>query len=424
MLDLKFIRENSDKVIAALAKKKTDVDINGLLDLDKARRDVIQRLETLRKQRNDVTAEIAKLKKAKEDASDKIAGMQEVNKEIGALEQQLRDAEARIDEIMYRIPNLPHDSVPVGGEEDAVEVRSWGTKPEFSFEPRPHWELGEALGMIDLERGAKISGSGFILYTGAGARLERALINLMIDIHTQQHDYVEVSPPFMVNTATMTGTGQLPKMAEDMYQLSDETMWLVPTAEVPVTNIYANEILPPDALPKFFVAYTPCFRREAGAAGKDTRGLIRVHQFDKVEMVRIVKPETSYDELEIITSHAEKILQTLGLHYRVCQLASGDLSFAAAKCYDLEVWAPGVGKYLEVSSCSNFEDFQARRMNMRYRAAEGEKPEFPHTLNGSGLALPRTVIAIMESYQTADGKIKVPEALQPYLGGQKVIERS
>lgn len=421
MLDLKFIRENSDKVAIGLKNKKVEIDIKGVIDLDKTRREVIQQLESLRKQRNDVTAEIAKLKKNKEDASEKIEGMKDVNRAIGDLDKKLRDTEARLDEVLYLFPNLPHESVPVGGEEDAVQQRTWGEKPEFSFEARPHWDLGESLGMVDLERGAKISGSGFILYTGMGARLERALINLMIDIHTGEHEYVEVSPPFMVNTATMTGTGQLPKMAEDMYQLSGETMWLVPTAEVPVTNIYANEILPPGALPKLFVAYTPCFRREAGAAGKDTRGLIRVHQFDKVEMVRIVRPETSYDELEIITRHAEKILQVLGLHYRVCELASGDLSFAAAKCYDLEVWAPGVGRYLEVSSCSNFEDFQARRMNMRFRPAEGEKPEFPHTLNGSGLALPRTVIAIMENYQTEDGKIRVPEVLQPYLGGLKLI---
>jgi seryl-tRNA synthetase len=421
MLDLKFIRENSEKVATGIKLKNVDIDVQGVINLDKSRREVIQQLESLRKQRNDVTAEIAKLKKNKEDASEKIASMKSVNTEISTFEAELRDTEAQLNEVLYAIPNLPHDSVPVGGEEDAVEVRSWGEQPEFDFEARPHWELGEALGLIDLERGAKLSGSGFILFTGAGARLERALINLMIDIHTNEHGYTEVSPPFMVNTTTMTGTGQLPKMEEDMYQLADQTLWLVPTAEVPVTNIHANEILPPDALPKLFVAYTPCFRREAGAAGKDTRGLIRVHQFDKVEMVRIVKPETSYDELEIITKHAERILQLLDLHYRVRELATGDLSFAAAKCYDLEVWAPGVGKYLEVSSCSNFEDFQARRMNMRYRPAEGEKPEFPHTLNGSGLALPRTVIAILESYQTEDGKIRVPEALQPYLGGRKLI---
>ncbi len=421
MLDLKFIRENSEKVATGIKLKNVDIDVQGVINLDKSRREVIQQLESLRKQRNDVTAEIAKLKKNKEDASEKIASMKSVNTEISTFEAELRDTEAQLNEVLYAIPNLPHDSVPVGGEEDAVEVRSWGEQPQFDFEARPHWELGEALGLIDLERGAKLSGSGFILFTGAGARLERALINLMIDIHTNEHGYTEVSPPFMVNTTTMTGTGQLPKMEEDMYQLADQTLWLVPTAEVPVTNIHANEILPPDALPKLFVAYTPCFRREAGAAGKDTRGLIRVHQFDKVEMVRIVKPETSYDELEIITKHAERILQLLDLHYRVRELATGDLSFAAAKCYDLEVWAPGVGKYLEVSSCSNFEDFQARRMNMRYRPAEGEKPEFPHTLNGSGLALPRTVIAILESYQTEDGKIRVPEALQPYLGGRKLI---
>lgn len=422
MLDLKFIRENSDRVAKGLKDKNVEIDIQGVVDLDKNRRETIQELESLRKKRNEVTAEIANLKKKKEDASEMIKSMKTVNKTISALEKELRETEAQLDEVLYTIPNLAHESVPVGGEDDAVEIRSFEKKPDFGFEPRPHWELGEALSMIDLERGARISGSGFILFTGAGARLERALINMMIDIHTKEHDYVEVSPPFMVNTSTMTGTGQLPKMADDMYQLADETMWLVPTAEVPVTNIFAGEILPPEALPKLFVAYTPCFRREAGAAGKDTRGLIRVHQFDKVEMVRIVTPESSYDELEIITKHAEVILQRLELHYRVRELATADLSFAAAKCYDLEVWAPGVGKYLEVSSCSNFEDFQARRMNMRFRPAEGEKPEFPHTLNGSGLALPRTVIAIMENHQTEDGKIRIPEALQPYMDGQTVIE--
>jgi len=396
--------------------------VRSFLDVDRRRREIITELEQLREQRNRVSGEIAVMKKNKQDATAQIAAMKNVGQTITEREQQLRETEESLDALLLMVPNLPHESTPVGKDEaDNVILRHWGEKPQMAFAPVPHWELAGKLGMIDFERGAKITGSGFILYTGVGARLERALINFMIDIHTSRHRYVEVSPPFMVNRQTMTGTGQLPKMAEDMYQLSDETLYLVPTAEVPVTNIYANEILNGDELPKLFVAYTPCFRREAGAAGKDTRGLIRVHQFDKVEMVRIVRPETSYDELEIITANAETILQLLGLHYRVCQLASGDLSFAAAKCYDLEVWAAGVGKYLEVSSCSNFGDFQARRMNLRFRPSEGEKPVFPHTLNGSGLALPRTVIAIMENYQTAEGKIVVPEVLRPYLGGAEII---
>jgi seryl-tRNA synthetase len=348
--------------------------------------------------------------------------MKVVGDQIGADEEKLRIVEEDLNLLLLMVPNLPHDSTPVGKDESSNIIRRhWGEQPKFNFAPQPHWDLANKLGMVDFERGAKISGSGFILYTNAGAMLERALINFFIDIHATRHGYMEVFPPFMVNTQTMTGTGQLPKMAEDMYQLSDQSMWLVPTAEVPVTNIYANEILAPADVPKYLVAYTPCFRREAGAAGKDTRGLIRVHQFDKVEMVRIVRPEVSYQELDIITGHAESILQLLGLHYRVTELASGDLSFAATKCNDLEVWAPGVGKYLEVSSCSNFGDFQSRRMNLRFRPAEGEKPIFPHTLNGSGLALPRTVIAIIENYQTAEGTIIVPEVLRPYMRGLEVI---
>jgi seryl-tRNA synthetase len=422
MLDIKFIRENPDLVKDGLRRKFSNVDIDQVLDVDRRRREILTELEQLRERRNKVSGDIALMKKNKQDATAEIAAMKEVGQSIAASEQLLRDVEEQLNAILLTIPNLPHESTPVGKDEAAnVILRHWSEQPAFSFKPVPHWEMATKLGMVDFERGTKLSGSGFILYTGVGARLERALINFMLDVHTSRHGYVEVSPPFLVNRQTMTGTGQLPKMAEDMYQLSDESLYLIPTAEVPVTNIYANEVLAGEDLPKLFVAYTPCFRREAGAAGKDTRGLIRVHQFDKVEMVRIVRPETSYDELEIITANAETILQLLGLHYRVCQLASGDLSFAAAKCYDLEVWAPGVGKYLEVSSCSNFSDFQARRMNLRYRPADGEKPVFPHTLNGSGLALPRTVIAIMENYQTPEGKITVPEVLRPYLGGVEVI---
>ena len=423
MLDIKFIRDNPDLVKDGIRKKYSSIDIDLILDVDGLRRKILSELEQLRERRNTVSGDIAVMKKHKEDATAQIAAMKEVGQTISQREQELRNTEEKLDAMLLLVPNLPHKSTPVGKEEASnVIVRHGGEQPQMTFKPVPHWELAAKLGMIDFERGAKLAGSGFILYTGVGAKLERALINFMLDVHTSRHGYAEVSPPFLVNRQTMTGTGQLPKMAEDMYQLSDETLYLIPTAEVPVTNIYANEILNGEELPKLFVAYTPCFRREAGAAGKDTRGLIRVHQFDKVEMVRIVRPETSYDELEIITANAETILQLLGLPYRVVQLASGDLSFAAAKCFDLEVWAAGLGKYLEVSSCSNFGDFQARRMNLRFRPAEGEKPIYPHTLNGSGLALPRTVIAIMENYQTAEGKIVVPEALRPYLGGAEIIE--
>ncbi len=423
MLDLKFIRENAALVKQGAANKNSTVDIDKILELDRQRRELLTALEGLREQRNKVTGEIAVMKKNKQDASGQIAAMKAVGDQIAQDEERVRTVEDELNQALLWIPNLPHESTPVGKDEASNVIRrSWGEQKQFDFAPQAHWDLGAKLGMMDLERGSKISGSGFILFTGAGALLERALINFFLDTHVTQHGYTEVFPPFMVNSQTMQGTGQLPKMAEDMYQLSDKTMWLVPTAEVPVTNIYANEILGPKEVPKYMVAYTPCFRREAGAAGKDTRGLIRVHQFDKVEMVRIVSPEISYADLDVITGHAEKLLQMLGLHYRVCELASGDLSFAATKCYDLEVWAPGVGKYLEVSSCSNFGDFQARRMGLRYRPAEGEKPVFPHTLNGSGLALPRTVIAVMETYQTKEGKIAVPEVLQKYMRGLKVIE--
>ena len=422
MLDIKYIRENPDSVKQGVANKNSKIDIDKIIDLDRERRDIVTGMEALREQRNKASGEIAVMKKNKQDATAQIAAMKAVGDQISADEERLRAVEEELNQMLLMVPNLPHETTPVGRDESAnVEVREWGSKPKFDFTPQAHWDIGAKLGMFDFERGAKISGSGFILYTNAGALLERALINFFVDIHVTRHGYTEVFPPFMVNTQTMTGTGQLPKMAEDMYQLNDQTMWLVPTAEVPVTNIYANEILGPADVPKYMVAYTPCFRREAGAAGKDTRGLIRVHQFDKVEMVRIVRPEVSYHELDTITGHAESILQLLGLHYRVVELASGDISFAASTCSDVEVWAPGVGKYLEVSSCSNFGDFQARRMNLRFRPAEGEKPVFPHTLNGSGLALPRTVIAIIENYQTADGRIVVPEVLRPYMRGLEVI---
>ena len=358
MLDIKFIRENPDLVKRGVANKNSKIDIDKILSLDKSRRDIVTNIEALREKRNKVTGEIAIMKKNKQDATEQIAAMKAVGDQVSADEERLRGVEQDLEALLMMVPNLAHESTPVGLDESANIIRRhWGEQPKFDFQPQAHWDLGTKLGMVDFERGTKLSGSGFILYTNAGALLERALINFFIDVHVTRHGYMEVFPPFMVNTQTMTGTGQLPKMAEDMYQLNDQAMWLVPTAEVPVTNIFANEILSPNDVPKYMVAYTPCFRREAGAAGKDTRGLIRVHQFDKVEMVRIVRPEVSYLDLDTITGHAESILQLLGLHYRVNELASGDLSFAATKCYDLEVWAPGVGKYLEVSSCSNFGDF-------------------------------------------------------------------
>ena len=422
MLDLKFIRENPEKVRAGLAAKNDRRGIDEILQLDGRRRELIKEADALKEQRNKASMEVARLKKEGKDVSAIIAKMKTVSDRISAFDKERREVEEKIEELLRWIPNLPHSSVPVAPDEAGnVEVRWWGKKPEFAFTPAPHWELGEKLGLLDLASGAKISGAGFVTFTGLGAKLERALINFMLDLHTQKHGYREISPPFLVNRASMFGTGQLPKMEEDMYCLKEDDLFLIPTAEVPLTNLFREEILPVERLPVYVTAYTPCFRREAGAYGKDTRGIIRVHQFDKVEIVKIVHPETSYDELESLVQNAEAVLRTLGLHYRVRLLASGDMSFASAKTYDLEVWAPGVGKYLEVSSCSNFEEFQARRMNLRYRPAPEARPEYPHTLNGSGLALPRTVIALLEQYQTEKGTVKVPEALVSYLGTKELV---
>ncbi len=422
MLDLRFIRENPEKVKAGLAAKNDRRGIDEILRLDERRRELIKEADTLKEKRNKVSMDVARLKKEGKDASGIIAEMKTVSDRISALDRERREVEEKIEELLRWIPNLPHSSVPVAPDESGnVEIRTWGKKPEFAFTAVPHWELGEELGLLDLASGAKISGAGFFFLTGWGAKLERALINFMLDLHTQKHGYKEISPPLLVNRASMYGTGQLPKMEEDMYGLKEDDLFLIPTAEVPLTNLFREELLPGERLPVYVTAYTPCFRREAGAAGKDTRGIIRVHQFDKVEIVKIVRPETSYNELESLVQNAEAVLQALGLHYRVRLLASGDMSFASAKTYDLEVWAPGVGKYLEVSSCSNFEDFQARRMNLRYRPTPDAKPEYPHTLNGSGLALPRTVIALLEQYQTERGTVRVPEALVSYLGTKELV---
>ena len=416
MLDLQFIRENPDRVRKALADKRSRADLDGLLEADRQRRQAIQKADQLKAERNRASEEIAALKKAKQDASSKISAMKQVGDEIKRLDEIIRNSEETVREILVQIPNVPHESCPVGDPDANRIVRQWGTIPRFDFKVQPHWELAVSLGLIDFERGSRLSGSNFVAFTGLGAKLERGLINFMIDLHVEKHGYREVWVPAVVKREMMFGTGQLPKLEEDMYLSEKDDLFLIPTAEVPVTNLHREEILDGDGLPVYYTAYTPCFRREAGSYGADTRGLIRVHQFDKVEMVKFVKPETSYDELESLLQNAEEVLQLLEIPYRVLALATGDMSFAAAKCYDIEAWAPGIDRWLEVSSCSNFEDFQARRMNIRFRREKGAKPEFVHTLNGSGLALPRTVIAILENYQTDEGTLIVPKVLRDYLG--------
>ena len=421
MLDIKTIREREPEVRAVLGLKRMEADMDGLLALDQDRRALLTEADALKNQRNVVSKQLGELKKAGQDIAEQQQAMRALGDRIADMDRQVAAIETKLQDLLLRIPNLPHASVPDGtGSEQNVVARTQGAPRTFSFKPKGHVELGEALGILDFERGTRLAGAGFPLYIGLGARLERALIQFMLDLHTREHGYTEVSTPFVVNRAAMTGTGQLPKMAEDMYHVNDDDLWLIPTAEVPVTNIYREEIIQ-RPLPIFLTAYSPCFRREAGAAGRETRGLIRVHQFDKVEMVKFVAPETSYDELEKLVRDAEDVLQRLGLCYRVLLLCQGDLSFAAAKCYDIELWAPGQNAWLEVSSCSNFEDFQARRAQIRYRDASG-KVRFVHTLNGSGVALARLVVAILENYQEADGSITIPETLRPYLGGVAKIE--
>ncbi len=423
MLDLKLIRENIQAVKDGLKAKNVNIDLNALLELDKKRRAMTQTVDQLRAQVNLANEEIGLLIKEKKDAKEKIAAMKDISQRIGELQPQLSELDEKIGSFLLMIPNLPHASVPVGGPANNKVVRAWGAPNEFDFKPKTHIELAESLDIIDFKRAAKISGSNFILYKRAAARLERALYCWMLDLHTSQHGYTEIFPPFLVNAASMTGTGQLPKMKDDMYHLTPEDLYLIPTAEVPVTNIHRDEMLPDEQLPIYYAAYTACFRREAGSYGKDTRGLVRVHQFDKVELVKFVKPQTSYDELEALVGNAEKVLQLLKLPYRVLMLASGDMSFAAAKCYDLEAHAPGLGNWLEVSSCSNFEDFQARRANIRFKDHETKKTAFVHTLNGSGVALARTMVAILENYQTKTGEVLIPEVLRPYMGGVEKITR-
>ncbi len=403
------------------------LDLMEFLTLDAKRRAAQQEIETLRRRRNEVSEEIGRLKKSGQPAEDKVAEMRAVGDTIAALENNTREVDVAQRNILLTIPNLPHASVPDGKDEnDNVEIRRWSPQgeepPKFLFEPKPHWDLAEYLDIIDFDRAAKITGARFALYKGMGARLERALINFMLDLHTTEHGYLEVLPPFMVNKTSMTVTGQLPKFEEELFKVENGTYYLIPTAEVPVTNIHQDEILLEERLPVLYTAYTPCFRREAGSYGKDTRGLIRQHQFNKVELVKFSRPEDSYDELEKLTTNAEEVLRRLGLSYRVIVLCTGDMGFSAAKTYDIEVWLPGQNRYREISSCSNFEDFQARRGNIRYKPKGGKKTELVHTLNGSGLAVGRTVVAILENFQQPDGTVIIPEALRKYMGGAERIE--
>ncbi|MBE3587905.1 MAG: serine--tRNA ligase [Thermoanaerobacteraceae bacterium] len=421
MLDLKFVRNNPRLVEESLQKRGAAVSLKPFLELDARRREKLVVAEQLKNRRNVVSEEIGRLKKAGREAQDMVLEMRQVSQQIKELDEEIRDLEEQIQVALLNIPNMPHASVPVGRDDaDNVEVRRWGDPRQFDFPARAHWDLGEGLDILDFERGTKVTGARFSFYKGVGARLERAVINFMLDLHIKEHGYVEVFPPFVVNSDSMIGTGQLPKFAEDMFKLEGRDYYLIPTAEVPVTNLYRDEILPAEKLPIYHCAYSACFRAEAGAAGRDTRGLIRQHQFNKVELVKFTRPEDSYDELEKLTADAERVLQLLGLPYRVVILCTGDLGFSSAKTYDLEVWLPSYGAYKEISSCSNFEDFQARRANIRFKEGKA-KPQFVHTLNGSGLAVGRTVAAILENYQQPDGSVLIPEALVPYMGGITAI---
>lgn len=423
MLDLKLIRSNPALVQEGLRKRGAEFSLSELLGLDQERRSVLVELESLKNKRNTVSKEVGRLKAAKEDASSLIKEMRQVNEEIKNLEAKVKIIEEKIEEKLLTLPNLPHESVPEGVDDSYnLEVRRWGEPRQFSFKPLPHWEIGENLDILDFERGAKISGARFTVLKGMGARLERALVNFMLDLHINEHGYTEVFPPYLVNADSMVGTGQLPKFAEDMFKVDPQGYYLLPTAEVPVTNLHREEILQIEELPIKYVAYSACFRAEAGAAGRDTRGLIRQHQFNKVELVKFTTPETSYTEHEKLVRDAEAVLQKLGLPYRVVLLSSGDMGFGAAKCYDLEVWLPSFNMYREISSCSNYESFQARRANIKYRPTPDAKPEFVHTLNGSGVAIGRTVAAILENYQEADGSVRIPEVLIPYMGGLERIQ--
>lgn len=424
MLDIKFVRENPEKVQQALISRGASMSLDEFLVLEKERRSLLSEVETLKNQRNTVSQEISRLKRAKENADHLVADMRIVGDKISELDAKVKDVEEKLSAIIMNIPNVPHATVPVGHDENEnQEVRKWGEPRKFDFEPLAHWEIGEKLGILDFERGSKVTGARFTFYRGLGSRLERSLINFMLDLHTREHGYTEFFPPFIANKDSMTGTGQLPKFGEDMFKLEGLDYYLIPTAEVPVTNIHRGEILDVKDLPLYYTAYSACFRAEAGAAGRDTRGLIRQHQFNKVELVKFSKPEDSYDELEKLTNNAERVLQLLGLPYRVVLLCTGDMGFSSAKTYDLEVWLPSFNKYREISSCSNFEDFQARRADIKFRREPKAKPEFVHTLNGSGVAIGRTVAAILENYQQPDGSVVVPEVLRPYMGCEVIKGR-
>ncbi|MBU8908394.1 serine--tRNA ligase [Desertibacillus haloalkaliphilus] len=424
MLDIKLLRKDFEGIKKKLENRGEELgNIDRFSELDEKRRQIIVEVEELKGRRNKVSQEVAALKREKKDADHLITETKEVSAKIKSLDEELKHLEQELDELLLTIPNIPHESVPVGlTEDDNVEVRAWGEKKELEFEAKAHWDIATELGIIDFERASKITGSRFVVYKGLGARLERALINFMMDLHQDEHGYEEILPPYMVNRTSMTGTGQLPKFEEDAFKIREEDYFLIPTAEVPVTNLHRDEILTGEELPITYTAYSACFRSEAGSAGRDTRGLIRQHQFNKVELVRFVNPDDSYDELEKLTGHAEKVLQLLNLPYRVMSMCTGDLGFTAAKKYDIEVWLPSYDTYREISSCSNFEDFQARRANIRFRREAKGKTEFVHTLNGSGLAIGRTVAAILENYQQEDGSVIVPEVLRPYMGNVEVIK--
>jgi seryl-tRNA synthetase len=428
MLDLSFVRENLPLVEEKLRQRGMDpaAVLKDFREVDTQRRHAITEAETSQAQRNKASEEIAKLKKSGQDASAAVAQTKELREKISTLEKTATELDARLRDILAGIPNLPHASVPVGhSADDNVEVRRWGVPPQFDFTPKPHWDLGSELGVLDLERAVKLTGARFAVYWDLGAKLERALMNFMLDLHTREHGYTEVLPPYLVNSDSMYGTGQLPKFASDSFRVphGDKDLWLIPTAEVPVTNLYRDEVLDQACLPISLTAYTPCFRSEAGSYGKDVRGIIRQHQFQKVELVKFAHPEHSYEEHEKLTRNAEEVLQKLGLHYRVVTLCTGDMGASSAKTYDIEVWLPGQQLFREISSCSNFESYQARRANIRYRPEGKNKTEFVHTLNGSGLAVGRTWVAIVENYQQADGSVVIPEALRPYMGTERIIQR-
>lgn len=422
MLDAKLIRANPEKIKEQLQKRNMSVTLDTFLALDEERRFVISKVEELKNFRNTASQEVGRRKKAGEKPDELMNRIRLTGEEIKNYDEKIKRLEKDMDTFLLSLPNLPHGSVPEGkSEEDNLEIRKWGKPQDFHFEPLAHWDIGANLDILDFPRAAKLSGARFTVYKGSGARLERAVINFYLDTHTQQHNYKEILPPFLVTTDCMQGTGQLPKFAEDMFKIEGQELYLIPTAEVPLTNLYREEILEADQLPLYLTAYTPCFRAEAGSHGRDTRGIIRQHQFNKVELVKLVKPENSYDELESLTQDAERVLQLLGLPYRVVLLCTGDMGFSAAKTYDIEVWMPSYNQYKEISSCSNCEDFQARRADIRYRPVPKEKVQYVHTLNGSGVAIGRTVAAILENYQQADGTILIPEVLQPYMGGNTRI---